>query len=583
MKKEIFRKKDQKKAIYAVAALLIFLLSLYLSVLSFNPPEPKPAAAPLDEFSSGRAMRHLQFIAREPHPIGSDFHASVRDYIFEYLRSLNVDVEILKAQVWSKTVHNIIVKIKGTGSGKAVLIMAHYDSVPGSPGASDDGAAVAAMMEIARILSTRLKLKNDVLLLFTDGEETGLLGARAFVKEYPRLRDIGLVFNFEARGCRGHVLMFETSEKNGWIIKEFAGTAPFVFTNSLLRRIYKMFPLHGDFAIFRNKELAGFDFAYIHGSHAYHRYLDNLDSLDEASMQNHGKIMLALLKHFGNIDLSETKKKDRMFFNFLNLKLVHYPLSWVIPTAVLNIILFLIAAFVAVKREEVATAGIIKGFSYFLVNLLYIVVFLVLILEITSFLLGSKLWAIKYCTSIFFISFMSFTLAVNRFLYIRIRKKYSPLTLSFCGLLVWLILSILSSFFIPEGSFIFTWPLLLTLLAVGLTLFFTKLKNPGWANLIVYGIFSFAAVVIVFPIINILVPGLTLNRLSVIITAILFSLLLFLINPLLSYIDYPKRWLLPLVVFSVGLILLISGILCAGNYLDYPVPPRFFNIPYLCY
>jgi len=107
-----------------------------------------------------------------------------------------------------------------------VALVCHHDSVPTGPGASDDGAGVAALLEAARALKAGPALQNDVILLFTDGEEAGLDGARAFAAGCPWLKDIGLVLNFEARGVSGPVFMFETSVGNGPIIREFARAAP---------------------------------------------------------------------------------------------------------------------------------------------------------------------------------------------------------------------------------------------------------------------------------------------------------------------------------------------------------------------
>ena len=71
------------------------------------------------------------------------------------------------------------------------------------------------MLETLRALKSSPPLKNDTVFLFTDGEEVGLLGATAFVKEHPWAKDIGVALNFEARGSSGPSFMFETSDGNG--------------------------------------------------------------------------------------------------------------------------------------------------------------------------------------------------------------------------------------------------------------------------------------------------------------------------------------------------------------------------------
>ncbi len=57
-------------------------------------------------------------------------------------------------------------------------------------------------------------LAHDVIVLFSDGEESGLAGAAAFVREHPWARDVAFILNFEGRGTRGLSMMFETGAGN---------------------------------------------------------------------------------------------------------------------------------------------------------------------------------------------------------------------------------------------------------------------------------------------------------------------------------------------------------------------------------
>ncbi|MFA1547916.1 M20/M25/M40 family metallo-hydrolase [Actinomadura chokoriensis] len=66
--------------------------------------------------------------------------------------------------------------------GKAVIVSAHYDSVPGSPGANDDGSGTALCLELARVLK-RLPTQQAVRVCLWGSEEYGLIGARHYVKQ----------------------------------------------------------------------------------------------------------------------------------------------------------------------------------------------------------------------------------------------------------------------------------------------------------------------------------------------------------------------------------------------------------------
>ena len=132
----------------ALIAVLILGLFIYLSTRETTPPAAVPSSAPLTEFSSGRAMQHLGIIAQKPHPAGTAEHSVVRDYIVKEVTAMGLKPEIQKtaqsvdhpSRAFGAVVENIVVRLPGTGtSRKAVMLSAHYDTVPHSTGANDDG------------------------------------------------------------------------------------------------------------------------------------------------------------------------------------------------------------------------------------------------------------------------------------------------------------------------------------------------------------------------------------------------------------------------------------------------------------
>jgi len=95
---------------------------------------------------------------------------------------LEVKTEILQPQ----DSVNVIAEIPGgTKKGEIVMLGAHLDSWHGGTGATDNGAGSAVMIEAMRLLKT-LNLKTDrtVRLALWGGEEEGLLGSKAYVKEH---------------------------------------------------------------------------------------------------------------------------------------------------------------------------------------------------------------------------------------------------------------------------------------------------------------------------------------------------------------------------------------------------------------
>jgi acetylornithine deacetylase/succinyl-diaminopimelate desuccinylase-like protein len=201
----------------AVIALLLIALCVVFAVRVSRPPVAVAASASGTAFSAERAMKHVLAIARRPHPIGSAEHDRVRDYLISQLSILGLDPQVQHATgVGTRypeagIVQNILARIPGSqNGGRALLLVAHYDSVEAGPGAADDGAGTAAILETIRALRGGAPFVHDVIVLFTDGEEPGLLGAAAFVREHPWAKDAAMVLNFEARGTSGRSLMFET-------------------------------------------------------------------------------------------------------------------------------------------------------------------------------------------------------------------------------------------------------------------------------------------------------------------------------------------------------------------------------------
>ena len=325
------------------AALLVGLCGLLagLSMYLCRAPTVQPTTAPAAAFSAERAFHHVEAIAQRPHPNNSPEIAAVRDYLLGELQKLGLQPLVQHATVQrgsnrpDTSVENILVRKMGSMNSRAVMLVAHYDTVSRSPGAADDGAAVAALLETLRALNASPPLRNDVIVLITDSEESGGCGARAFVAEHAWFPDVGFVCNFDARGTRGPTIMFETSPGNDWLIAEFAGSASHIIANSLTDFGYRRMPNNTDFTVFKWAGLAGLNFAFIDGVEHYHRASDTPANLDQRSLQHTGDYALALARHFGNCELPPPKSGDAVYFDLLGTVFVHYPKALVLPAALL--------------------------------------------------------------------------------------------------------------------------------------------------------------------------------------------------------------------------------------------------------
>ncbi|MEU5696243.1 M28 family peptidase [Actinosynnema sp. NPDC020468] len=104
----------------------------------------------------------------------------------ERLRAAGVVSVVVGTRVLTGlTSYNVIAERPATGRGdKVVMVTAHYDSVPGSPGANDDGSGTALVLELARVLRY-LPVARGLRFALWGSEEQGLLGSRHYVSQLP--------------------------------------------------------------------------------------------------------------------------------------------------------------------------------------------------------------------------------------------------------------------------------------------------------------------------------------------------------------------------------------------------------------
>ena len=305
-----------------IATLLVFGLAVSAGVRSVHvPPAVVPASAPPAAFSAERAMAHVRQIARAAHPTGSAEHRRVRAYLVAELRALGLEprlqqtIGIASRFPVAGQVTNILARLPGTDTdGKAILMTAHYDSVAVGPGAADDAAGTAALLETLRALRAGSPLRNDLIIALLDGEEDGLLGAAAFVREHPWARDVGVALCLDAGGTGGRALLYETGERNESVVRAF-GRTPNATGSSAMYSGYRRMPNDSDFSELRLAGITGLNIAISERGDRYHTPLDDPAHLDPRSLQHHGDAALGVAREFGMMALPPAAEEDVIFFN----------------------------------------------------------------------------------------------------------------------------------------------------------------------------------------------------------------------------------------------------------------------------
>jgi hypothetical protein len=366
--------KMKRAASILFVALALLLLAMNLKGALLSLPQA-PAHVPAGSFDTGRAMARLQRILgdQRPHPVDSDSNDAVRERLLTELRAMGLQPTVTddftcNGGVKTRTIscariRNVLATI-GPAAGRHVLLVSHYDSTPAGPGASDDGIGVASMLETAFLLS-RQPLKRPVTFLFDEGEEAGLIGARAFLERNPLAARVDTLINLESRGVTGPAIMFETSRPNGAAIAALRRSARGLVANSATTDFYKLIPNSTDVAVLaERKDWTILNFAVIGNETRYHSPGDTMAALDPRSVAHMGQQTLALTRTLA--EASPLAHGDRLYADVAGRFLISLPDRPEIWIAVI-ILFFLVnrRRAVASRRPWAAIAAAIIGSTAF--------------------------------------------------------------------------------------------------------------------------------------------------------------------------------------------------------------------------
>ena len=356
--------------------LLVVLWSIVL--IGLRPSQPKPAGAPLSDFSAERAQALLQELMVDgiPHPLGSPANAQIRARILRHLEQLGLHPETQSGfMICNKRGDcgipvNIVARIEGNDSASAVLLCAHYDSVPAGPGMSDDGTGVATLLELARLLRERPRPRHSIVLLIDDGEEAGLLGAEAFVRHHRWAGSVKAAVNLDARGTSGPSFMFQTGSANNWLMRLFGAAVERPVASSVYYAAYKKTPNDTDFTVFKAAGYQGFDFAFIDNVGRYHTPLDAWSSVDTRSIQQQGDEALAALWALANVDVVGQRAAEANYFDLFGRVLVRFPSEILLPVTGLGLLAFVWLTVRLVNKRCFTPATVLWGSLWALLTLL---------------------------------------------------------------------------------------------------------------------------------------------------------------------------------------------------------------------
>lgn len=171
------------------------------------------------------------------------------EQIFDTFRSYGYAPITQEFSVHDKTVKNIEALLPGADRSSAVVIGAHYDTVPGSPGANDNATGVAAVLELARLLKAFRPMREIRFVAFVNEEQpffgTEAMGSWRYAKQCASRGDrVSAMLSLETIGYysdepesqhypfpfglfyprRGNFIGFVGNLRSGMLVREVVGS-----------------------------------------------------------------------------------------------------------------------------------------------------------------------------------------------------------------------------------------------------------------------------------------------------------------------------------------------------------------------
>ena len=462
--------------------IILFLIVCIFSFLGFSSLNPsKPNYNDFSRFNVNNQINHIKEIAKEPHSIYDvEAKGRVREYLVSELEKLGVsskiyeynDVYVQRSDSYVD-LQNIYAEIKGK-SDSYIMLVTHYDSSKaknersaekdGSHGAADAGYGLSTILETIRVIKeSNIKLENGIKILFTDGEEAGLLGAKEAFKNKEIFNGVNYLINLEARGTKGPAIMFETSPNNSAVVDLYTTTSK-SFSYSITPEIYKALPNNTDFTIFLENNIPGINISVLDGLENYHTPNDNPENLSDKSMQHFGDQVVPIVQEFvSNSKYSDssaiTSKDDAIFFSLGNIFIKYSKtINYLLIALILVSIVFL---YIKLKSKN-----ILKVLKYSAINVIYTVLsmgFAYILTRIVATINGREfkityLPLIKY-EYVIIVVFILLTLLGYIFTIKKFSKNLKEKSEYLLGSLIILVtLSIIFTLILPGASYITVFP-----------------------------------------------------------------------------------------------------------------------------
>jgi hypothetical protein len=380
--------------------------------------------------------------------------------------------------------------------------------------------------------------------------------------------------------------MFETSEQNGWIIEQMMKSGIPMRANSMMYEIYKRMPFNSDLSVLKSLGMKGLNIAFIDNFAHYHTVNDNPGNLSLASLQHHGAYTLGVARHFGNLPLEKVTAPDVVYFNTIGSHMVMYSSKSGHALAILTAAALLAMLTLGFARRHLSLGGFLGGIAAFLLTVLCAAAVAVVLLGIAFG--PSELYKLYrygmtdlpdlrvfYRNDAYGWAFFLVTCGLMALSYNGWRRFVRTQNLAAGALVWWLAAMFGTELFLPGAAYLFTWPLLLACISLGV-LFLSRDATALSAGRLA------CVTALVLPGFLLWVPtfGGTLSAVFIIFAPLLMvlpCLLLGIFIPQLDLMARGNKWWLPAVLSGAGLLIWVSAM--ATNTVS-PLRPNLDSLSY---
>lgn len=208
----------------------------------------------------------------------------------------------IKQKVSTKKATNLIADIKGGDpDDNLTYLVAHYDTVARSPGASDNAGGTVSLLKIAEYFKTK-QPKRNLRLIFFSGEELGLLGSQHYVAtcEEEVKKNGSLIVNIDVSG--------DPLGQNRVVVtgsKELLGYSEGILREEGCCISHSLDIYSSDQMPFTQLELPGISFARFAGKGSFHIHTpgDNIKNISAEGLKTPIKGATILLKRILNASI----------------------------------------------------------------------------------------------------------------------------------------------------------------------------------------------------------------------------------------------------------------------------------------